>query len=412
MADVTNFDLHDPVFAACPYPTYARLRESAPISRVQIPDGRPGWLVTRYEDVRQVLNDHERFSNRWLLGQSGETPDISPQGLAVLELWAGVMLGADPPEHTRIRGAVRSAFTPRLVERLRPYVEQLADQLLDAVERRALEGDARVIELIADYAFPLPVLVIMQLLGIPPADRQDMRRWSSALATFDGSVANAEEIGPAIDDFIKYTKALLEQKRSAPQQDLISGLVQGADGDEPLSDKRLVSMVFSLMFAGHETTTHLIGNAVVALLTNPHQLDKLRAEPSRIDATVQECLRYDSSVSIPWLRKAIEDVEIGGVTIKRGDVVVPVIASGDRDRDRFEAPDEFDISRVNNRHLAFGRGIHTCPGAPLARMESQIAIGTLLRRMPDLKLAVPHEQLQWRPGGLFLRGLLELPLEF
>jgi cytochrome P450 len=129
MADVTKFDLHDPVFAACPYPTYARLRESAPISRVQIPDGRPGWLLTRYEDVRQVLDDHERFSNRWLLGQSGETPDISPQGLAVLELWSGVMLGADPPEHTRIRGAVRSAFTPRLVERLRPYVELLADQL-------------------------------------------------------------------------------------------------------------------------------------------------------------------------------------------------------------------------------------------------------------------------------------------
>lgn len=409
MEHLTHLDLDDPALARCPYPTYAQLRAEAPLCRVQLPDGRSGWFVTRYEDVHRVLNDHRRFSNRWMVGQQAAMPELSPRARAVMDLFSDMMLGSDPPQHTRLREAVRTSFTPRLVESLRPYVEELADVLLDDVERRALKGD-RTMDLIADYALPLPIAVILQLLGVPPEHREDMRRWADA-AAFDGSAADAEQIGSEIEDFNRYAKVLLEEKRRAPQDDLLSGLVRGDDGAEPLSDEQLAAMVYLLMFAGHETTVHLIGNGMLALLTDPPQLARLQAEPSLVGTAVEELLRYDTSVAIPRPRVAVEDVEMGGVTINRGDVVLPVIASANRDEDRFEAADELDVARNDKGHLAFGRGIHTCLGAPLGRMETQIAIATLLRRMPDLTLAVAPEQLRWRRGGR-RRGVVALPLRF
>lgn len=412
MRTCEGIDLLDRDFAACPHPTYATLRSQGPICRVTLPDGREGWLVTQYENVRQVLQDHDRFSNRSLLGQAVEMPEVTPEGRAVIGLFSDIMLGVDPPEHARLREPVGKAFTPRLVQSLRPYIAGLAEELLDAVEARATRDGDRTMDLISDYAFLIPMSVIMQLLGIPAVDREDMSRWCGALATFDGSVANAEKIGPEIDEFIQYVKALLEHKRTAPARDLISAMVAGGAGEEPLSEEELVPMVFVLVFAGHETTTHLIGNGMLALLSERSQLDKLKADPSLLDRAIEELLRYDSSVTIPKQRLAVTDVEIGGMTIKAGDPVLAVITSANRDEQRFEAPDTLDISRANNRHLAFGRGIHTCPGAPLARMEAAIAIETLLRRMPDLSLAVSPEQLDWRPGGLHLRGLAALPLTF
>jgi cytochrome P450 PksS len=412
MTQISDIDLLDRDFAACPHAAYATMRSQAPVCRVTLPDGRDGWLVTQYEGVRRVLQDHARFSNRSLLGQAVEMPEITPQGRAVIGLSSDVMLGFDPPEHSRLREPVGKAFTPRLVESLRPYIAALAEELLDAVEARALRDGDRTIDLISDYAFLLPMSVIMQLLGIPAGDREDMSRWCGAMATLDGSVANAERIGPQIDEFIQYIKALVEHKRREPAEDLVSALVADLGQDEALTEEELVPMVFLLIFAGHETTTHLIGNGILALLSDPSQLAKLRADPALVDRAVEEFLRYDNSVTIPQPRLAVTDVELGGMTIKAGDPVLPVITSANRDEQRFEAPDTLDISRTNNRHLAFGRGIHTCPGAPLARMEAKIAIETLLRRMPDLSLAVAPEQLDWRPGGLHLRGLSALPLHF
>lgn len=403
-------DLSDPELATCPYPIFTRLRASAPVCPMQLPDGRRAWFVTKYDDVRRLMKDHERFSNRWMVGQQAEVPGLSPKARTAMSLFADMMLGTDPPEHTRLRDSVRKAFTPRLVESLRPYVQGLADELLDAVVLRASQTGERTLDLIADYAEPLPIAVILELLGIPPGDRDAMRRWGAA-AGFNGSVAEAEAIADDIDDFLRYSAALLECKRRDPQEDLLSALVQTADGAETLTDSELASMIFLLMFAGHETTTHSIAQGMMALFAAPDSLDALRADPALLKPAVEEILRFDTSVPIPRPRVALVDCEIAGVRIGCGDVVVPGIGSANRDEDRYDHADRLDIGRVDNRHLTFGRGIHTCLGAPLGRVEVQIAIATLLRRMPDLRMAVEPDELQWRSGGR-RRGVIALPLTF
>lgn len=404
-----DLELTDPVLARCPYPTFARLRAGEPVCPIGLPDGRRGWFVTRYEDVGRVLKDHRRFSNRSMLGEA-ELPDVSPAARTAMSLFADMMLGVDPPEHTRLRDFVRKAFTPRLTGNLRPYIEGLAYELLDAVEKRATASGERTMDLIADYAEPLPIAVILQLLGIPPADRDQMIRWGT-VAAFDGSPAHAERIAPDVADYLGYCERLLATKRQAPQDDLLSTLVRPEAGVEPLTDAELASMIFLLIFAGHETTTHSIGQSVIALLERPAQLAALRADPSLIRSAVEELLRYGTPVPVPRARLALEDVEIRGVAIARGDVVLPVLGSANRDDARFPAAAELDLTRTDNRHLTFGAGIHTCVGASLGRAELQIAIGTLLRRLPDLELVVAPEELDWRPGGR-RRGVMALPLRF
>lgn len=405
-------DLVDPAFKADPYPTYARLRTEGPAARVRLPDGRDGWLFTRYDDVDAILKDHVRFTNRSFLGQVDEGPELPAHVRGVYMLFNEIMLGKDPPEHTRLRGLVQRAFTPRLVEALRPNIQRLADEFLDRVEARAAAGGGRTMDLIADYAFPLPVTIIMDLLGIPHGDRADIHRWSTALAAFDGSVELAERIAPEVDAFIDYLRDLSLAKRRDPGDDLLTALVDVDDEGDLLSDEDLLAMVYVLIFAGHETTLHLIGNGTLALLTHPGEMEKLRADPSLIRGAVEELLRYDPSVEIPRARIAREDLEVGGARVCRGEVVLTAIAGANRDPARFDHPDQVDICREDNRHLSFGKGIHACVGASLARMEGQIAIGTLVRRMPGLRLAVPRESLTWRPGGIFLRGLSALPVTF
>jgi cytochrome P450 len=407
MEELPSVDVLDPEFVACPHPTYARLRAAEPVSRGKIPDGRPAWFVTRYDDVHRVLTDDRRFSTRWLAGLGADMADVSPQALAVLALFSDP-LGNDGPEHERLRAPVARAFTPRLVGSMRPFIERRAEELLDAVEQRALDGGERALELIADYAFPLPIDTIMELLGVPADHRRDMRDWSDAMASFDGSVANAETLWPQVEWFAQYTASLMAQKRSRPGHDLLSALATSRE----LSEEETTKLVFLLMLTGHETTVNLIGNGALALLRHPAELDLVKSDPSRIKAAVEEILRYETSVAHPRPRVAVEDVEIAGVTIERGDLVVPAIVSANRDEDRFAEADALDIGRENNRHLAFGRGAHTCIGAPLGRMEGQVAISTLLRRMPDLALAVPVDEIEWRPGGLILHGLAALPLTF
>jgi len=404
-------DLFDPDFNANPHPTYRRLRSEAPVCRVPLPDRREAWLVTRYDDVLSVLRDQTRFSTRAMLSQTGELPELSPGARNVMSLFDLFMSSNDPPDHTRLRTLVQRAFTPRLIGSLRPYIENLANELLDAVEKRVVETGEPTMDLIADFAFPLPVTVIMRLLGIPLQDRDNLRRWSNALVKFDRSPRSAEALAPEVGEFIDYVRTLLDSKRRRdPHDDLLTALVsQGGEGS--LTELELVSMTFGLIFSGHETTTHLVGNGVLSLLDHPAELAKLGANPSLIARAVEELLRYDGPVEVRR-RLATTDVDLDGVPISRGSLVLLSVAAANRDPAHFPHPEELDIARLENPHLAFGRGIHACLGASLARLEAQIAVTTLLRRMPSLALAVPHERLNWRPSGLHLRGLKALPLRF
>jgi len=407
MAETTSVDVRDPEYIARPYPILAHLRAHDPVSRGRLPDGRPAWFVTRYDDVRMVLGDDRRFSTQWLAGRDTGQADISPGAAAVLDLFTDP-LSQDGTEHKRLRAPVGRAFTASLVDSMRPFVEQRAEELLDAVERRASENGERSIELIADYAFPIAIDALMALLGVPTEQRRYMRAWSHEMGTFDGSLENAERLWPTVEEFTRYMQSLIEDKRANPGHDLLTGIVSHGD----LTEDEVTKLVFVTMHAGHGTAVNLIGNGTLALLTHPDELELVASDPARLRATVEELLRYDSPVASPRPRIALEDVDISGTPVKRGDVVVVVISGANRDEERFADADALDVGRPNNAHLAFGRGAHACPGAPLGRMEGQIAIATLLRRMPRLALAVPPDELAWRPGGLIRRGLAALPLTF
>jgi len=398
-------DLFDPAFKVNPYPTYARLRSTAPVHRAALPDGRGVWLITRYDDVLAVLKD-ERFVKDWRKVMTPEQLDQVPAIPEVMKPLSRNMLDTDPPDHERLRALVSKAFTPRLIERMRGRVQAITDALLDTVEG---QGD---IDLIDDYAFPLPVTVIAELLGVPSEDRDRFRQWSDAAVSGNATQEYMEKILiPHMQAFTDYLLAMFEEKRKNPKDNLVSALVQAEEAGDKLSEDELLGMVFLLLIAGHETTVNLIGNGVLALLEHPEQLRRLRDDPSLIKSAVEELLRYDGPVETSTERFAGEDVAIGGTIIPKGEMVLVVIAAADRDPERFPEPDTLDIARMENKHLAFGKGIHHCLGAPLARMEGQIAIGTLIERMPSLRLKGSPDSLSWRPG-MVLRGLKALPVEF
>jgi cytochrome P450 len=407
MAQTPQVDLFDPTFKTNPYPTYAELRSEAPVYRAELPDGRGVWLVTRYDDVVAVLKD-ERFAKDWRSAMTPEQLAQIPPIPEVMKPLSENMLDKDPPDHERLRRLVSKAFTPRLIERMRPRVQEIADTLLDAVKKNDKGG----MDLIDDYAFPLPITVIAELLGVPVEDRNRFREWSNAAVSGDTTQEYVEKILlPHMQAFIDYLRALFEEKRENPKDDLISALVLAEEAGDKLSEDELLAMVFLLLIAGHETTVNLIGNGTLALLQNPDQLQKLKDDPSLIKPAIEELLRYDGPVETSTERFAREDVAIGDMVIPKGEMVMVVIAAADHDPERFPEPDAMDIARADNKHLAFGKGIHHCLGAPLARMEGQIALGTLLRRMPDLRLKSSPESLTWRPG-MVLRGLTGLPVEF
>jgi cytochrome P450 len=398
-------DLFSPDFKANPYPAYAQLRSTAPIHRVTLPDGRAMWLVTRYEDVAAVFKD-ERFVKDWRNAVTPEQLAQIPPIPEVMKPLSRNMLDMDPPDHERLRALVSKAFTPRLIERMRPRVQAIADALLDAAQ------DKGEMDLIDDYAFPLPITVIAELLGVPVEDRNKFREWSDAAVSGNATQEYVEKILiPHMQAFTDYLRAMFEEKRKNPKDDLISALVRAEEAGDKLSEDELLAMVFLLLIAGHETTVNLIGNGMLALLQHPDQLQKLKNDPSLIKPAIEELLRYDGPVETSTERFTREDVVIGGTLIPKGEMVMVVIASADHDPERFPEPDALDVTRADNKHLAFGKGIHFCLGAPLARMEGQIAINTLLRRMPNLRLKDSPESLAWRPG-LVLRGLKGLPVEF
>ena len=315
------------------------------------------------------------------------------------------MLNLDEPDHTRLRGLVHKAFTPRLVANMLERIQTLTDELLDAVQARGR------MDLIRDYALPLPTTIIAEMMGVPVQDRHKFHRWSNALVSASGSTWGMLRMLPPVWAFLRYIRKLVKIRQAEPRDDLVSALVQAREAGDRLSEDELLAMIFLLLVAGHETTVNLIGNGVLALLEHPAEMDRLREDPDLIKPAVEELLRYDSPVQMASERYAREEVTIAGVTIARGETVHAMLGSANRDERQFDRPDDLDITREPNRHLAFGQGVHYCVGAPLARLEGQIAINTLLRRFPDLRLAVPPQALRRRPG-LGLRGLVSLPLAF
>jgi cytochrome P450 PksS len=403
MPNIASPDLASPTFKANPHPFYAHLRDESPVWRTTLRDKRTAWLVTRYEDVSGLLKDG-RFAKDPLNAQDPEQRARAPWVPGFLKPLEQNMLDLDDPNHRRLRTLVSKAFTPRLIERLRGRVEGICQELLDAMERE--DG----VDLVRDYALPLPATVIAELLGIPAGDHRKFHRWSNRIL----SLSSGRDVWfalPAAAAFVRYLRKMSERRRVSPEDDLISALVQAEEAGDKLSQDELLAMSFLLLVAGHETTVNLIASGTLALMENPAQLEKLKGDPTLVKPAVEEMLRYTSPVEIATERYAREDLEVAGTRIPRGELTLGVLASANRDERFFDQPEVLDLAREPNRHLAFGRGgVHHCLGAPLARMEGQIAFTALLRRFPDLHLGTTPESLRWR-RGLFLRGLEKLPIE-
>ncbi len=402
MSQSTELDLTSTAFKADPYPAFARLRTYEPVHQLSVSNGQSTWLVSRYTDVELVLRD-ERFikaQHKVLPTEEPRYRQASPDDLFTLGLGK-----FDPPDHTRLRTLVNPFFTPRQVELWRVRIQAITDELISAVEKQGQ------MDLIEDFAFPLPLTVILEMLGMPAEDCTQLHEWTRRIVdALDDPVA-FQQAGPHLQAFHSYLVALIGQKRQAPADDLVSKLIQAETEGDRLSERELVAMIFLLIMAGYQTTGTLIGNGVLALLTHPEQMTLLRDQPALIKTAVEEFLRYRSPLMLGTHTWASEDLELGGKSIRRGDLVLVSLAGANRDEQEFLAPDALDITRQDNHHLAFSKGIHYCLGAPLARLEGQIAINTLLHRLPHLRLRIDPEMLAWRPGAMIL-GLHHLPVVF
>lgn len=395
------YDLFSPAFKRDPFPTFAHMRQHAPIYRHIAPNGIAIWYITRYEDVAAVLKD-ERFVKNIFNALPASRWPHAPHAHNLLQLINRNMLFADPPDHTRLRALVNQAFTPRRAAQMVPRIQAIAGDLLDQVAAQ------RKMDLIEAYAFPLPLRVITELLGIPAADQAQMRFWSQAIIAAGSHGITYSQRKQRIKALVDYLSALFTARRAQPQDDLITALVQAEQAGDRLTETELSSMVALLLVTGHETTVNLIGNGAYTLLTHPHQRALAQANPALLETGIDELLRFDGPVETSTTRWARQDMLFHGHQIQRGDVVRVVLASANRDPAQFDQPDDCCLQRADNRHLAFGLGIHYCLGAPLARLEGQIALQTLFQRFPDIRLP-SSASLSWRSGVLF-RGLKQLPL--
>jgi cytochrome P450 len=400
------FDPFDPEWATNPFPLYADLRQRAPVHR----NALGFWIFARHADCLALLRDRrtsaddayidrERLSAEF---RSGSIAD-DPEAAAVRDMRP--FLFRDPPDHTRLRGLVSKAFTPKVVESLRARTQQIVDELLDA----AFEADR--VDLLESFAYPLPVRIICDMLGVPVADQDGFKSWSTSLARgLDPDFLLTDEAIKDRDDavmqFARYFFELLAERRRSLGDDLLSRLVEVEDDGGVLSEGELLSTCILLLVAGHETTVNLISGGTLALLHHPDQLERFRIDPAVNRSGVEEMLRYVSPVQLTG-RAVIEDIEIAGVTLRPGDFAMLLIASGNHDADQFPDPERFDVGRTPNNHLGFGFGIHHCLGAPLARMETQVALTSLVRRAPDLAVTVDEPTYK---TNVVLRGMESLPV--
>jgi cytochrome P450 len=363
-----------------------------------------GLTFSKYNDIVAILRDPRSSSDQQ---NSNEFKEWVKEHGEPERMGGRPFLFLDPPDHTRLRGLVSKAFTPRTVEQLRPRVIDIVDELLGRIEAK---GSLEVIE---DLAYPLPVRVICELMGVPAEDHETFRGWSRDLARGldPQELMSQEEVErreQTISQFAEYFTALIEKRRADPRDDLLSALIAAEEAGDKLSPEELLSTCILLLVAGHETTVNLIGNGTLALLRNPDELQRLRDDPSLARSAVEEVLRYDPPVQFT-ARIALEEMDVGGATIKEGGQSILLLAAGNRDPDVFPEPDRFDITRENNHHIAFGFGAHYCLGAPLARLEGEIALGALVRRFDNLSLLADQPPYK---ENIVLRGLAELPVGF
>jgi cytochrome P450 len=385
-------------FVAEPHQLFAALRDTSPVVPVVVNGGISAWLITRHDVARQALTD-ERMAKgveHWRAFHAGEVPFTGDVAVAARRN----ILSSDPPDHTRLRSTLASAFTPRRVEALRPWITRIVTELLDVIEPK---GSA---DLVGEFALPIPMTVICELFGVPEQHRPEIRAWTETL--FHG--ADPDRMRSASDEIDSLLGEVISDRRANPRDDFTSVLIKAQD-EGRVSPEELVMLLRAMLAGGNETTINLLGNAVAALLRRPDQRALLTADPGRWPDAIEEVLRWDGPIQNSIWRFATADIQVGDVTIPRGDAIIVGLAAANRDGRRFEAPDEYDLDRTDRAHLAFGRGIHHCIGAPLARLEAAIALPALFARLPELRLAVPWEDLRYRRSTMS-RGLLSLPVRF
>ncbi|WP_042419714.1 cytochrome P450 family protein [Streptacidiphilus anmyonensis] len=386
-------DINSPDFLRDPYPTLARLRSNCPVQPLTDRKGRTSYLVLGYAEARQALADPRLSKDTSAFFAS------RPSGRTLHPALSRTMLATDPPDHTRLRRLATSAFTTGAVARLRPAISRITSDLLD---QWPVDGEVDAVETLA---VPLPVTVICEMLGVPGEDRGKVRAWSLALF----AAGNPADTDAASHELAAYLARLIDAKRTVPGDSLLDALIAARDEADRLTESELVSLAALLLMAGHETTTSFLGNALLALLDHPAELDRLRARPELLPDSLDELLRFDSPVAQATFRYTTEDVDLGGTVVPAGSPVLVSPGAANRDPLRFPEPDDLDLGRDASGHLSFGHGIHRCLGAPLARAEAEIALGQLITRFPDMRVAVPRDQLAWRPTRL-VRALVTLPL--
>ena len=377
-----------------PYPTYARLRGHDPVHRSRLMDA---WVFSRFADVDAILRDHRHFSSdprkRVASGRRASLPNVEEPS----------MLFLDPPDHTRLRALVNKAFTPRAVAALEPHIRELMTTLLDAVD------DPSGFDLMEAVAKPLPVIVIAEMLGIPSEDRAQFAVWSDQRARILEPTLSPDEreaAESAMRALDEYLVPIISDRKADPRDDIISALAQAEEEGDRLTEREVLIMLRLLLVAGNETTTNLIGNGMLALLRHPDQMAALREDPGLIPSAVEELLRFDSPVQVD-MRSVLDDCEVNGFRVRRGESVVTLLGAANRDPDRFEAPDSLDVRRGDHNHLSFGRGIHHCLGAPLARLEGRVVLEALIERFGSMRLIEDRPAFR---SSVVLRGLLALPV--
>jgi cytochrome P450 len=396
-----TYDLYSQSMKNDPYPVFDRMRQNDPVFAQPGIDGQTTiWFLTQYDDVELLLRHDDRF----VRDQRNALPPEQVYQLDDLQVLLNThMLNKDGVEHRRLRNLVSKAFTPLRVKALRPRIQAITDQLIDGVQERGQ------MDLITDYAFQVPTIVISELLSVPIEDRQRFKAWSNAFVAPALDEASQTHAAQLMQEFVSYLRELFATRRQAPQDDLISALVRAQEAGDQLSEAELFSTTVLLIVAGHETTVNLIGNAVLAMLRQEETWRLLMQDTGLMEVAVEEFLRYDSPLERALVRWAAQDTVMGGQQIKKGDMVIGVVGSANRDPKHFAHPERLDLHRGSQRHLAFGHGAHYCLGAPLARLEGEIALNTLLRRLPNLRLAVPESELVWQTVPIF-RGLTGLPV--
>lgn len=399
---MTQFDPFDPAFKSGVHAYYTTLRTAEPITRVSTPDG-DSWLITRYDDVMAAVKDERFIKNASSLLSPEEAEAMAGQPEA-MKLISQQMLYMDGADHRRLRRLVEQAFTPRAIQSFEAHLKQRAEELLAAAKER------ETFDIVNDYALPLTFSLLSDILGIPAEDQEKVQKWVQTLMQNIGRIQGTAKLRVlrSLEQCSQYFKALYSSK-STDDNDLIAQLLKADFGDQPLTESELLAMSFLFITAGYETTVHLIGNSVLALVEQPELWDDLKRNPDLLPQAIEEFLRYDGPVETSTPRYAREDFEFGGTQFKRGDLVTLVFTSANRDGERFENPEKIDFRRPENRHLAFGYGAHYCVGAPLARLEMHVALSALLKHYDRLELAVEKEDVRWRLGML-MRGLEVLPV--